>query len=169
MTAVALTQAILDRIAAVEPQIEAYITLDAEGALAQAAWLTLGKAIAALHTARPVHPVRAALQPNIAVADIQAAMERVGLRGYEDVPCHSLSAGQNRRVSLARLYLSRAPLWILDEPFTAIDKQGVAAKEKLLLEHARRGGSVILTTHHELGIEGPVRKINLDQLAGTSA
>jgi heme exporter protein A len=67
------------------------------------------------------------------------------------------------------LYLSRAPLWILDEPFTAIDKQGVAAKEKLLLEHARRGGSVILTTHHELGIEGPVRKINLDQLAGTSA
>jgi heme exporter protein A len=111
----------------------------------------------------------AALQPSIAAADIQAALERVGLRGYEDVPCHSLSAGQNRRVSLARLYLSRAPLWILDEPFTAIDKQGVAAKEKLLLEHARRGGSVILTTHHELGIEGPVRKINLDQLAGTSA
>jgi len=111
----------------------------------------------------------AALQPSLDADAITTALARVGLRGYEDVPCHSLSAGQNRRVSLARLYLSRAPLWILDEPFTAIDKQGVAAKEQLLLEHADRGGSVILTTHHELGIDGPVRKINLDQLAGTSA
>jgi len=111
----------------------------------------------------------AALQPGIAADEIETALAKVGLRGYEDVPCHSLSAGQNRRVSLARLYLSRAPLWILDEPFTAIDRQGVAAKEQLLLAHAERGGSVILTTHHELGIEGPVRKINLDRLAGTSA
>jgi heme exporter protein A len=111
----------------------------------------------------------AALQPNLDADAITSALAMVGLRGYEDVPCHSLSAGQNRRVSLARLYLSRAPLWILDEPFTAIDKQGIAAKEQLLREHADRGGSVILTTHHELGIDGPVRKINLDQLAGTSA
>lgn len=109
----------------------------------------------------------AALQPGVGVDRIEAALQQVGLRGYEDVPCHSLSAGQNRRVSLARLYLSRAPLWVLDEPFTAIDRQGVAAKEKLLLEHAERGGSVILTTHHELGIKGPVRKINLDRLTGT--
>ncbi|WP_328515292.1 cytochrome c biogenesis heme-transporting ATPase CcmA [Marinobacterium marinum] len=110
----------------------------------------------------------AALSPLMDAAGIMEALQQVGLRGFEDVPCHSLSAGQNRRVSLARLYLSRAPLWILDEPFTAIDKRGVAAKERLLLEHARRGGSVLLTTHHELGIQGPVRKINLDQLAGTS-
>lgn len=111
----------------------------------------------------------AALSPAIDATAISEALEQVGLRGYEDVPCHSLSAGQNRRVSLARLHLSRAPLWILDEPFTAIDKRGVAAKEQLLLQHARRGGCVLLTTHHELGIQGPVRKINLDQLAGTSA
>ncbi len=111
----------------------------------------------------------AALSPMIDATAIPEALEQVGLRGFEDVPCHSLSAGQNRRVSLARLYLSQAPLWILDEPFTAIDKRGVAAKEQLLLQHAQRGGSVILTTHHELGIHGPVRKINLDQLAGTSA
>ncbi|MBV0934555.1 cytochrome c biogenesis heme-transporting ATPase CcmA [Marinobacterium weihaiense] len=110
----------------------------------------------------------AALSPSINAHAIADALWQVGLRGYEDVPCHSLSAGQNRRVSLARLYLSQAPLWILDEPFTAIDKRGVAAKEQLLLQHARRGGSVLLTTHHELGIQGPVRKINLDQLAGTS-
>ncbi|ULG70858.1 cytochrome c biogenesis heme-transporting ATPase CcmA [Marinobacterium sediminicola] len=111
----------------------------------------------------------AALSPAIDASGIADALEQVGLKGFEDVPCHSLSAGQNRRVSLARLYLSQAPLWILDEPFTAIDKRGVAAKEQLLLQHAQRGGSVILTTHHELGIRGPVRKINLDQLAGTSA
>ncbi len=91
---------------------------------------------------------------------IHEALASVGLYGYEDVPCHSLSAGQNRRVSLARLYLSRAPLWILDEPFTAIDKRGVAAKEALIEEHAANGGSVILTTHHELAI-GNLRQICL--------
>ena len=88
------------------------------------------------------------------------ALEKVGLCGYEDVPCHSLSAGQNRRVSLARLYLSHAPLWILDEPFTAIDKRGVAAKEALIEAHADKGGSVILTTHHELLIKN-LRQVSL--------
>ena len=73
---------------------------------------------------------------------IWRALEAVGLRGFEDVPCHTLSAGQQRRVALARLYLDAPPLWILDEPFTALDKQGVAqleahlGREKLLLERA---------------------------------
>ena len=88
------------------------------------------------------------------------ALSKVGLFGYEDVPCHSLSAGQNRRVSLARLYLSRAPLWVLDEPFTAIDKRGVAAIEALIEAHAKNGGSVILTTHHDLAIED-LRQVRL--------
>ena len=55
---------------------------------------------------------------------IWQALADVGLRGFEDVPCHTLSAGQQRRVALARLYLDAPPLWILDEPFTALDKQG---------------------------------------------
>ena len=58
---------------------------------------------------------------------IEAALASVGLYGYEDVPSHTLSAGQHRRVNLARLYLSECPLWLLDEPFTAIDKAGVAS------------------------------------------
>ncbi|WP_348519634.1 ATP-binding cassette domain-containing protein, partial [Blastococcus sp. CT_GayMR20] len=58
-----------------------------------------------------------------------AALAAVGLRGFEDVPCHTLSAGQQRRVALARLHLAGPPLWILDEPFTALDKQGVAQLE----------------------------------------
>jgi len=109
----------------------------------------------------------AAMHPGIKVDEIHNALEQVGLSGFEDVPCHTLSAGQNRRVSLARLYLSQATLWILDEPFTAIDKKGVAAKEQLILEHARKGGSVVLTTHHELGVGEQIRRLNLDELAGT--
>ena len=72
------------------------------------------------------------------------------MRGFEDVPCHTLSAGQQRRVALARLYLDCPPLWILDEPFTALDKQGVAQLEEHLAAHCERGGVVVLTTHHTL-------------------
>lgn len=83
-------------------------------------------------------------------AAIWRALEAVGLRGFEDVPCHTLSAGQQRRVALARLYLEAPPLWILDEPFTALDKQGVAQLEAHLARHCEQGGLVILTTHHSL-------------------
>ena len=102
-----------------------------------------------------------ALHPHTRIEGITTALSNVGLFGYEDVPCHSLSAGQNRRVSLARLYLSQAPLWILDEPFTAIDKRGVARKEALIAKHAEQGGSVILTTHHELAIRDNLRRVSL--------
>lgn len=81
---------------------------------------------------------------------IWQALESVGLRGFEDVPCHTLSAGQQRRVALARLYLEGPPLWILDEPFTALDKQGVAQLEEHLAAHCEQGGMVVLTTHHTL-------------------
>ncbi|MDX1693553.1 MAG: cytochrome c biogenesis heme-transporting ATPase CcmA [Ketobacteraceae bacterium] len=80
------------------------------------------------------------------------ALERVGLRGFEDVPLYTLSAGQKRRVALAGLLLKPMPLWILDEPFTAIDRAGVQELEALIVDHALQGGSVILTTHHELSI-----------------
>lgn len=107
-------------------------------------------------TLNPLENLRwyAAMHPHMQASteQIYQALEQVGLYGFEDVPCHALSAGQHRRVSLARLYLSKAPLWILDEPFTAIDKAGVAAKEQLIAEHAAQGGTVVLTTHHELGI-----------------
>lgn len=82
---------------------------------------------------------------------IWQALEAVGLRGFEDVPCHTLSAGQQRRVALARLYLADTPpLWVLDEPFTALDKSGVEQLEGHLADHCERGGVVVLTTHHSL-------------------
>lgn len=84
------------------------------------------------------------------LADREAALAKVGLAGYEDVPSHQLSQGQTRRVALARLYLSAASLWILDEPFAAIDKQGVAHLEALFGQHCARGGAVVLSTHQDL-------------------
>lgn len=87
--------------------------------------------------------------------DCEQALARVGLVGFEEVPAIQLSAGQQRRIALARLHLTPRLLWILDEPFTAIDAEGVAALEQLLAEHARRGGMVLVTTHHALErIEG---------------
>jgi len=99
--------------------------------------------------------------PRMAMDDALAA---VGLQGYEDVPAQSLSAGQRRRIALARLYLSAACLWILDEPFTAIDKQGVINLEARILEHAQGGGAVVITTHHALNLETGLRTIRLGQL-----
>jgi heme exporter protein A len=95
--------------------------------------------------------------------DIVAALEQVGLYGYEDVPSHTLSAGQQRRVNLARLYLSDAPLWLLDEPFTAIDRQGVTALEALLLSRVEAGSAVVLTSHQPLSAGERVRRLDLQQ------
>jgi heme exporter protein A len=99
-------------------------------------------------------------------AAIWQALEAVGLRGFEDVPCHTLSAGQQRRVALARLYLDGPPIWILDEPFTALDKQGVAQLEEHLAGHCERGGMIVLTTHHTLShTPAGYRDIDLGQWA----
>ena len=87
-------------------------------------------------------------------ADLMAALAAAGLEFFEDIPARNLSAGQQRRIALARLYLSTEPLWILDEAFTAIDREAVAALEQLLLQRSRAGGAVILTTHHPLTLPG---------------
>lgn len=91
---------------------------------------------------------------------VEEALSEVGLFGFEDVPCYHLSAGQLRRVALARLFLTPAQVWVLDEPFTAIDKQGVANLERLMSEHAAGGGCVVLTTHQELSMP-QVQTLNL--------
>lgn len=96
--------------------------------------------------------------------DIPDALAKVGLRGYETTPCFQLSAGQLRRVALARLYLSRADIWILDEPFTAIDQGGVAALEARLLGHSQAGGIAILTSHQDIRLAG-LRRVDLVDFA----
>ena len=84
--------------------------------------------------------------------DLWDILTLVGLVGYENVPTAQLSAGQQRRVALARMWFSDCPLWILDEPFTAIDKNGVKVIENLLIKHAQKGGMIILTTHQDLSL-----------------
>ena len=82
-----------------------------------------------------------------------AALEAVDLYGFEDVLCQQLSAGQARRVALARLFLpAAAPLWILDEPFAALDVRGVARLEARMAEHLEQGGSVLLTSHQPVNL-----------------
>jgi len=91
---------------------------------------------------------------------IEEALTQVGLAGYSDIPCYALSAGQHRRVALARLLISEARLWYLDEPFTSIDKQGVAFLQSCLQQHRAKGGAVILSTHQDLALTG-LRKYKL--------
>lgn len=75
------------------------------------------------------------------------ALASVGLEGYEDVPVRSLSAGQKKRVALARLLLVPAALWLLDEPYANLDKSGIDLVNRLLDAHARRGGAALVTSH----------------------
>jgi len=93
---------------------------------------------------------------------LRRALKGTGLDGFEHVPCHRLSAGQQRRVALARLLVADEPLWILDEIFTAIDAEGVDALERLLAQRVKEGGSIIVTTHHSLQMSG-MRRITLGE------
>ncbi len=103
----------------------------------------------------------ASLQRDASDEDLLAALSQVGLRGFEYSQCFSLSAGQQQRVSLARLLVSDARLWVLDEPFTTLDVSGVALLESMLADHANKGGAVLVTTHHTLSVPD-LRVLNLD-------
>ena len=97
----------------------------------------------------------------LSTATIESALEKVGLASYEDVAAKALSSGQRRRILLAFVALSQASLWILDEPLTALDVQGVALMESMILAHKAAGGSVIFTTHHGMQLDCEMRSIHL--------
>ncbi|MFC7000965.1 cytochrome c biogenesis heme-transporting ATPase CcmA [Pseudobowmanella zhangzhouensis] len=82
--------------------------------------------------------------------DLYPLLAMLGLVGLEDVPVGHLSAGQQRRVALARLWLKPAALWILDEPFTALDVQAIALLESHIAAYLQQGGSVLMTSHQAL-------------------
>ncbi|MGI9293148.1 MAG: cytochrome c biogenesis heme-transporting ATPase CcmA [Pseudomonadales bacterium] len=93
------------------------------------------------------------------------ALETVQLNGLERQRCYSLSAGQQRRVALARLLTVDAALWILDEPFTALDKAGVAIIESLCQDHLTNGGAILLATHQSVNVESGLRQLQLGAAA----
>lgn len=91
-----------------------------------------------------------------------SALEQMGLAGLEDLPVKVLSQGQKKRVALARLLVTNAPLWILDEPFTALDTDAVDLLQMLIARHVDNDGMVVLTTHQEVPLtSGQVRRLQL--------
>jgi len=88
------------------------------------------------------------------VRSLRDALDAMGLEGYALTPCQQLSAGQQRRVALARLHFSAAPLWLLDEPLTSLDDDGCALVRELLDAHRRAGGGAICATHTALAVPG---------------
>lgn len=94
--------------------------------------------------------------------DLWDALAQMGLAGFEDLPTKVLSQGQKKRVALARLVLSGAPLWILDEPFSALDLDAVDLLGGLIAEHVAAGGLAVLTTHQEVPlISGQIQRLHL--------
>lgn len=91
------------------------------------------------------------------------ALQSFGLKGREDLPARVLSAGQRRRVNLARLILPEPPqLWVLDEPFTALDVKAVSQLAGIIEAHLGQGGMVVYTTHQEVSLRANVQKIVID-------
>jgi len=96
--------------------------------------------------------------------EVIGALREFGLFGYEHLPCKLLSQGQKRRVALARLRLSTPrPLWVLDEPFTALDTAGVNLTRSMIETHLAGGSIALLTTHQEVDVAGTsTHRIQLD-------
>lgn len=95
---------------------------------------------------------------------IVEALAQVDLYGFEDVPARNLSAGQQRRLALARLLVTRAKLWILDEPFTSLDTHGIGVVEALFATHLANDGMIAVTSHHSVNLDtAAIRRINLSE------
>ena len=113
----------------------------------------------------PVENLRASacLGGNADVARIGNTLERLGLAAYHHFPSKILSQGQKRRLALARLLVQQKPLWVLDEPLSALDVDSVSLMTGILVEHLARGGMVIMTSHQEVTVATKtVLQIKLD-------
>lgn len=93
-------------------------------------------------------------QKQVSAASIQSVLNELGLTGFEDVPLRQLSAGQQRKVALARTWLQKsAKLWVLDEPFTSLDVDTVSQLEAHIASFLDNGGAVIMTSHQYTKLE----------------
>ena len=113
-------------------------------------------------TARENLRFLAGLRQELTDHDIDAALERCGILSRGDLPARSLSAGQKRRLALARLLLAEASLWVLDEPVTNLDTAGISLVEELIQDHVRRGGLALAAAHQRLLDQSPnLRRLEL--------
>jgi heme exporter protein A len=104
----------------------------------------------------------AGLRQELTDRDLDAALDRCGILSRGDLPARSLSAGQKRRLALARLLLADASLWVLDEPVTNLDTAGISLVEELIQDHVSHGGLALAAAHQRLLDESPnLRRLEL--------
>jgi heme exporter protein A len=101
------------------------------------------------------------LKRRVSTLELTLSLERAGVGACSDLPARVLSAGQRRRVAMARVLAMRASLWLLDEPFTNLDAAGSALMSDLLRAHAQEGGSALVVAHHELNLGSTMRHLEL--------
>ncbi len=115
-------------------------------------------------TQRMTQSINQTINQSISEPQLMEALAWVGLEGYQDIQCKQLSAGQTRRVNLARLRLMSpkdSPLWLLDEPFTALDTAMVARLQTRLRQFANEGGAILMTSHQTENMQN-LADIHLD-------
>jgi heme exporter protein A len=101
------------------------------------------------------------LKRRVSAAELRASLERTGVGTCADLPARVLSAGQRRRVAMARVLAFRADLWLLDEPFTNLDASGSSLLSALLVEHIGQGGVALVVAHHDLNVAVLTRQLEL--------
>jgi len=101
------------------------------------------------------------LKRSVSAEELTDCLSRAGVAQCANLPARVLSAGQRRRVAMARVLAMRASLWLLDEPFTNLDARGVELVSALLLAHVRDSGIAVVVAHHDLQVAWPLRRLEL--------
>ncbi len=101
------------------------------------------------------------LKRQVSTQELRDSLEQTGVAGCADLPARVLSAGQRRRVAMARVLAMSASLWLLDEPFTNLDAAGTAVMSALLRSHVERGGAALVVAHHDLTVAVDMRRLDL--------
>jgi heme exporter protein A len=101
------------------------------------------------------------LKRRVGTGELRASLERTGVAACADLPARVLSAGQRRRVAMARVLAMNAALWLLDEPFTNLDAAGSDVLTRLLQSHVTQGGLALVVAHHDLKLDCNVRRLEL--------
>jgi heme exporter protein A len=102
------------------------------------------------------------LKRHVTRQDLLSALERAGVAACADLPARVLSAGQRRRIVMARILAMEASIWLLDEPFTNLDAAGTELLSGLLRAHVEGGGLALVVAHHEISVGRSVRRLELD-------
>jgi len=101
------------------------------------------------------------LKRRVTAAELRSSLERTGVGTCADLPARVLSAGQRRRVAMARVLAFQADLWLLDEPYTNLDGSGSSLLSALLAEHVGQGGVALVVAHHDLNVAVQTRRLEL--------